>query len=125
MFTTSRPKFLQSSSNPYCHWVVHMQSDLLTGWIKIVIPRMEIPMWFNKQNAGSSISMEPLPNMDDKNLIGVAVASCITLVAHDYPTEMSPGISFGFKGKRGRESSLEDLEPLNSQMYLTNGLAIL
>ncbi|GAU12403.1 hypothetical protein TSUD_253540 [Trifolium subterraneum] len=104
-----------------CYGMVHMQSDLPTGGIEIVIPRMEIPMWFNKQNAGSSISMEPLPNMDDKNLIGVAVASCITLVAHDYPTEMSPGISFGFKGKRGRESSFEKIYSLDG--FYNRGIA--
>jgi hypothetical protein len=39
------------------------------GQIEIVIPKIQIPMWFNKQNVGSSIRMDPLPNMDDKNLI--------------------------------------------------------
>jgi hypothetical protein len=46
-----------------------MKSDLPIGQIEIVIPKIQIPMWFNKQNVGSSISMDPLPNMDDKNLI--------------------------------------------------------
>ncbi|WJX44696.1 hypothetical protein P8452_31644 [Trifolium repens] len=31
---------------------VYMKSDLRIGVIKIVIPRTQIPMWFNKQNAG-------------------------------------------------------------------------
>ncbi|CAJ2634072.1 unnamed protein product [Trifolium pratense] len=81
---------------------VHMKSDLPIRQIEIVIPRMQIPMWFNKQNVGSSISMGPLPNMDDKNFIGVAC--CITFVAHDDQTslgyEMSPSmIGFGIKVK--------------------------
>ncbi|XP_045826119.1 disease resistance protein RUN1-like [Trifolium pratense] len=84
---------------------VHMKSDLPINRIEIVIPRIEIPMWFNKQNVGSSISMEPLPNMDDQNFIGVAVACCITRVAHDDPTslgyEMPPRIRFDIKVKGG------------------------
>jgi hypothetical protein len=78
-----------------------MKSDLRIGVIKIVIPRTQIPMWFNKQNAGSSISMDPLPNMDDNNLIGVAY--CFTIVAHD--DEMPSCIWFDFRGKRGLSSS--------------------
>jgi hypothetical protein len=58
-------------------------------------------MWFNKQNVGSSISMEPLPNMDDKNLIGVAC--CTTFVAHDDPTSLGtrskPRITLGLKNR--------------------------
>ncbi|MCI52542.1 hypothetical protein A2U01_0073787, partial [Trifolium medium] len=37
--------------------------------------------------------MGPLPNMDDKNFIGVAVACCITLVAHDDPTSLGHEMS--------------------------------
>ncbi|KAK2380926.1 disease resistance protein RUN1 [Trifolium repens] len=80
---------------------VYMESDIQIGVIKIVIPRTQIPMWFNKQNAGSSISMDPLPNMDDNNLIGVAY--CFTIVAHD--DEMPSCIWFDFRGKRGFSSS--------------------
>ncbi|XP_058730589.1 disease resistance protein RUN1-like [Vicia villosa] len=84
---------------------VHMQSDLPMGQIDIVIPRAQIPVWFSKQNAGSSISMDPSPIMDDKNWIGVAC--CLTFVAHDDPTNLgeglSPHIGFGFQNKqRGR-----------------------
>ncbi|CAJ2634070.1 unnamed protein product [Trifolium pratense] len=84
----------------------YMKSDLPIDVIDIVIPRMQIPIWFNKQNVGSSISMGPLPNffkkMDDKNFIGVSFACCITLVAHDDPTSLgyqmsSIGIGFGIK----------------------------
>ncbi|CAJ2634064.1 unnamed protein product [Trifolium pratense] len=74
----------------------YMKSDLPIDEIDIVIPRMQIPMWFNKQNVGSSISMGPLPNMDEKNFIGVSFACCITLVAHDDPTIC---IGFGIKVK--------------------------
>jgi hypothetical protein len=65
-------------------------------------------MWFNKQNVVSSINMDPLPNMDDKNLIGVAC--CITFVAHDDPTSLGNGwpmdeayIMLGFESNQ-RES---------------------
>jgi hypothetical protein len=75
-----------------------MKSDLPIGQIEIVIPKIQIPMWFNKQNVGSSIRMDPLPNMDDKNLIGVAC--CATFVAHDDPTSLGtsskPRIMLGF-----------------------------
>ncbi|CAJ2630903.1 unnamed protein product [Trifolium pratense] len=84
---------------------VHMQSDLPMGQIDIVIPRAQIPIWFNKQNVGSSISMDPSPIMHDNNWIGVAC--CLTFVAHDDPNNLgegrSPHIGFGFQSKqRGR-----------------------
>jgi len=75
---------------------VHMKSDLPIRQIEIVIPRMQIPMWFNKQNVGSSISMGPLPNMDEKNFIGVFFACCITLVAHDDPTNLGYEIIYWY-----------------------------
>ncbi|KAK2380929.1 hypothetical protein QL285_068578 [Trifolium repens] len=81
---------------------VYMKSDFHRVKIEIVIPKTHIPMWFNKQNVGSSISIEPLPNMDDKNLIGVAC--CATFVAHDDPTSLGtkskPHIMMGFQTKR-------------------------
>jgi hypothetical protein len=82
-----------------------MKSDLQMAQIDIVIPKTQIPMWFHKQNVCSSISMDPLPNMDDKNLIGVAC--CITFVAHDDPTSLGnecrtdePYIRLGFRSIR-------------------------
>ncbi|XP_039689921.1 disease resistance protein RUN1 isoform X2 [Medicago truncatula] len=92
---------------------VHMQSYLPMGQINFVIPKTQIPTWFNKQNVGSSISIDPSPVMHD-NLIGVAC--CLTFVARDGPTNLSetgqyqdnptnlgagwsPYIGFGFKSK--------------------------
>jgi len=78
-----------------------MKSNLAIGRIKIVIPRIQIPIWFNKINVGSSISMDSLPVMHDKNLIGVAC--CLTFVARDGPTSLGKersthfGISVGFR----------------------------
>jgi hypothetical protein len=78
-----------------------MKSNLAIGRIEIVIPRTQIPIWFNKINVGSSISMDPLPVMPDTNLIGVAC--CLTFVAHDHPTSLGKdslhhfGISVGFR----------------------------
>ncbi|WJX44705.1 hypothetical protein P8452_31652 [Trifolium repens] len=84
---------------------VYMKSDLQMAQIDIVIPKTQIPMWFNKQNVSSSISMDPLPNIDDKNFIGVAC--CITFVAHDDPTSLGnewrtdePYIRLGFRSIR-------------------------
>ncbi|XP_058730480.1 disease resistance protein Roq1-like [Vicia villosa] len=65
---------------------VHMQSDIPMDQITIVIPRAQIPKWFNKQNVGNSISIDPSRIMHDKNQIGVAC--CLTFVAHDNPTNL-------------------------------------
>ncbi|XP_058730490.1 disease resistance protein Roq1-like isoform X2 [Vicia villosa] len=81
---------------------VHLQSDIPISHMNIVIPKTQIPRWFNKQNVGSSISIDPSSIMHDKNWIGVAC--CLTFVAHDNPTnlsdELSPNIAFGFQCKR-------------------------
>ncbi|CAI8589086.1 unnamed protein product [Vicia faba] len=66
---------------------MHMQSEIPIEQITIVIPKTEIPMWLDKQNVGSSISMDPSPIMDDKNWIGVVC--CLTFVALDNPTTLS------------------------------------
>ncbi|XP_057450973.1 disease resistance protein Roq1-like isoform X2 [Lotus japonicus] len=65
---------------------VHMQSSLRHGDIHIVIPGTEIPRWFNKQSAGSSMSMDLIPHMHDENCIGIAC--CAALVAHVEPTNL-------------------------------------
>lgn len=81
-----------------------MQSYDPLGQIDIVIPGTQIPMWFNKQTVGSSISMDPSPIMHDKNWIGVAC--CLTFVAHDDPTNLGERwphhIGLGFRKQRGR-----------------------
>lgn len=58
-----------------------LQPSSSLGKMDILIPGTQIPKWFNKQNASSSISMDPTPVMDDPNLIGVAC--CVLFVAHD------------------------------------------
>ena len=71
--------------------------------IEVVIPGTKIPRWFNKQNVGSSISLDPFsPIMDDNNWIGIAC--CATFVAHDDPTNLDEekwrsGIGCGFRSK--------------------------
>ncbi|CAK8577161.1 unnamed protein product [Lathyrus sativus] len=80
---------------------VHMQSEIPLQEIRIVIPKTQIPKWFNKQNVCNSISMDPSPIMHDKNLIGVAC--CLTFVAHDNPTNLGdkePHVGFGFHSKQ-------------------------
>ncbi|XP_058730475.1 disease resistance protein RUN1-like [Vicia villosa] len=81
---------------------VHMQSKIPKEQIRIVIPKTEIPMWLDKQNAGSSISIDPSPIMHDKNRIGVAC--CLTFVAHDNPTNLGEkwplGFGLGFQSKQ-------------------------
>ncbi|XP_058730492.1 disease resistance protein RUN1-like [Vicia villosa] len=80
---------------------MHMQSDIPVEQITIVIPKTEIPMWLDKQNAGSSISIDPSPIMHDKNWIGVVCY--LTFVAHNNPTTLSkeqPRIYFGFQSKQ-------------------------
>jgi len=52
--------------------------------MKIVIPRSEIPKWFNKQNADTSISMDLSDVIDDPNWIGVAI--CALFVTHQDPS---------------------------------------
>ncbi|KAL5055112.1 hypothetical protein RYX36_035794 [Vicia faba] len=89
---------------------VHMQSEIPMEEIKIVIPQTEIPKWFNKQNVGSSMSIDPSPFMHDKNWIGVAC--CLTFVAHDNPTTLSkeqPRIYFGFHSKQHGRGIYSDI----------------
>ncbi|RHN51102.1 putative leucine-rich repeat domain, L domain-containing protein [Medicago truncatula] len=69
---------------------VHVKSNLPIGAIDIIIPRTQIPMWCSTQNVGSSIRMDPLPIMREKNCIGVAC--CLTFVAHDDPNSLGEGI---------------------------------
>lgn len=80
-----------------------MKSNPLRGRTDdIVIPITQNPMWFNKQNVGSSISMNTLPIIDDTNCIGVACY--LTFVAHDDPTNLgeqrSPHIGLVFQSKQ-------------------------
>ncbi|QCD87436.1 hypothetical protein DEO72_LG3g1972 [Vigna unguiculata] len=54
--------------------------------VAIVIPGSEIPKWFNKQKASTSISMDPSAVIDDPNWIGVAI--CVLFVTHQDPTNL-------------------------------------
>ncbi|XP_061368862.1 disease resistance protein RUN1-like isoform X2 [Gastrolobium bilobum] len=86
---------------------VLMQSSLPFGKIDIVIPGSGIPRWFNNQNVGSSISIDPSFVVHDENWIGVAC--CAAFVAHDDPIYLSdrippdydPTLRLGFQNKWG------------------------
>ncbi|MED6111128.1 hypothetical protein PIB30_049636 [Stylosanthes scabra] len=77
---------------------VNMQSSLPRCIISVIIPGSEIPRWFNKQNTGSSMKLDPSPILDDNNGI-IGIACCVTFVVHDVPIQMP-----------------EDLEQLNPTM---------
>ncbi|XP_057749401.1 disease resistance protein RUN1-like [Arachis stenosperma] len=59
---------------------VNLQCPFPKYSIRAVVPGTKIPRWFSKQNAGSSIRLDPSPILDDNNCIGIAV--CGTFVAH-------------------------------------------
>ncbi|MED6223385.1 hypothetical protein PIB30_073520 [Stylosanthes scabra] len=63
--------------------------------IEAVIPGMNIPRWFDKQNRGDSVSVDPSPILDDNNWIGIAC--CVTFVVHDTPTNPAAPIYCGFR----------------------------
>jgi len=54
--------------------------------MEIVIPGSEIPKWFNKQNASTSISMDPYDVIDDPKWIGVAI--CVLFVTQQDPMNL-------------------------------------
>ncbi|XP_027910317.1 disease resistance protein RPP4-like isoform X1 [Vigna unguiculata] len=54
--------------------------------MEIVIPGSEIPKWFNKQSASTSISMDPSDVIDDPNWIGVAI--CVLFVTLQDPMNL-------------------------------------
>jgi hypothetical protein len=85
-----------------------MKSNPLRGRTDIVIPITQNPIWFNKQNVGSSISMDTSPIIDDTNCIGIACY--LTFVAHDDPTnlgeERSPHIGLVFRCKQHWRSTI-------------------
>ncbi|KAL4327307.1 hypothetical protein AHAS_Ahas13G0087000 [Arachis hypogaea] len=82
---------------------VYMQCSIPRYIIDVVIPGAEIPWWFNRQNtAGSSVSLEPSPILEDNNWIGIAC--CVIFVVHDAPSKWleeanhSPVLGCGFHG---------------------------
>ncbi|WVZ03361.1 hypothetical protein V8G54_024167 [Vigna mungo] len=54
--------------------------------MEIVIPGSEIPKWFSKQKASTSISMDPSAVIDDPNWIGVSI--CVLFVTHEGPMNL-------------------------------------
>ncbi|RYR22604.1 hypothetical protein Ahy_B03g067914 [Arachis hypogaea] len=90
---------------PHCikELPVYMQCSIPRYIIDVVIPGAEIPWWFNRQNtAGSSVSLEPSPILEDNNWIGIAC--CVIFVVHDAPSKWleeanhSPVLGCGFHG---------------------------
>ncbi|CAJ1978767.1 unnamed protein product [Sphenostylis stenocarpa] len=67
--------------------LVYLQRTISSAKTEIVIPGTQIPEWFNKQNARSSISVDLSSVMDDPNWIGVAF--CVLFVTHQDPTNLS------------------------------------
>ncbi|XP_057424062.1 disease resistance protein RUN1-like [Lotus japonicus] len=63
---------------------VHMRSPFCKGRIQVVIPGAQIPMWFNKQNMGGSISLDPSPTISS----WIGVACCVEFVVRDSPTNL-------------------------------------
>ena len=78
-----------------------MQPTISSAEMTIVIPGTHIPKWFDKQNASTSINMDPSTVLDDPNWIGVAI--CVLFVTHKdpmnlgerYPDSSYPTIVYG------------------------------
>ncbi|XLR56055.1 hypothetical protein S83_006727 [Arachis hypogaea] len=86
---------------------VNMQCSLLKCIIQVVIPGNKIPRWFNKQNTGNSVSLDPFPIVDDNNWIGIAC--CVTFVVHHAPIQLLKRrsrvlVGCGFRSKPLHES---------------------
>ncbi|XLT49620.1 hypothetical protein HN873_042224, partial [Arachis hypogaea] len=85
---------------------VNMQSSSPRCVIQVVIPGTEIPRWFNNQNEGSSMKLDPSPILNDNNWI-IGIACCVTFVVHDTPTQLPeepkyPGdLGCGFRLRSG------------------------
>ncbi|QCD87430.1 maintenance of ploidy protein MOB1 [Vigna unguiculata] len=65
---------------------IYFNQVYLEPGMEIVIPGSEIPKWFNKQNASTSISMDPSDVIDDPNWIGVAI--CVLFVTQQDPMNL-------------------------------------
>jgi len=63
-----------------------VQPTISSVEMAIIVPGSQIPKWFNKQNASSSISVDPSAVMDDPNWIGVAI--CALFVTHEDPMNL-------------------------------------
>ncbi|MED6111123.1 hypothetical protein PIB30_049631 [Stylosanthes scabra] len=94
-------------------WMIKMIQVNSQGIIEVVTPGSKIPRWFNKQNTGDSVKLDPSPILDNNNWIGIAC--CATFVVHDAPaqnfkeTEMYEYLIYG--GFRGN--------PLGLTLYST------
>ncbi|KAG2397027.1 TMV resistance protein [Vigna angularis] len=105
------------------------KKDYLVPRMEIVIPGIEIPKWFSKQNASTSISMDPSAVIDDPNWIGVSI--CALFVTHEdtmhdlqavkFETwvESLPGLRFMVKKCGYRWVFKEDLQQFNSDKFFS------
>ncbi|XP_057752791.1 disease resistance protein RUN1-like isoform X1 [Arachis stenosperma] len=88
---------------------VNMQFSFPRCSIKVIIPGTEIPRWFNKQNTGNSMKVDPSPIVNDNNWIGIAC--CVAFVVHDAPTEYPP-ILFGCGFRRNPDKAVCSVAPI-------------
>ncbi|XP_027909543.1 disease resistance protein TAO1-like isoform X2 [Vigna unguiculata] len=82
------PKFrdMEHCYSTVFSWMTQNLQVYLQPRMEIVIPGSEIPKWFNKQNASTSIIMDPYDVIDDPNWIGVAI--CALFVTHQDPMNL-------------------------------------
>ncbi|MED6181376.1 hypothetical protein PIB30_018883 [Stylosanthes scabra] len=82
---------------------VNLQCSFSSFRIEVVIPGSKIPRWFDKQNTGDSVELDPSPIMDDNNWIGIAL--CATFVVHNdllVEAKFVDIIGYGFRHRSGR-----------------------
>ncbi|KAK7342499.1 hypothetical protein VNO80_25454 [Phaseolus coccineus] len=65
---------------------VFLQPTISPAEMTIVIPGTQIPKWFNKQNASTSINLNPSAVIDNPNWIGVVI--CVLFVTHEDPMNL-------------------------------------
>ncbi|KOM49981.1 hypothetical protein LR48_Vigan08g080800 [Vigna angularis] len=85
-FDCSKLSDMEHCYSIFFSWMTKNLEDYLVPRMEIVIPGIEIPKWFSKQNASTSISMDPSAVIDDPNWIGVSI--CALFVTHEGPVNL-------------------------------------